>query len=353
MDQLLSSIEIGAVFVDKNLGIRRFNAPAARFINLLEQDVGRPLSHLSHDFGDAPLLDLCGRALRGSQAVERLLIAASGARVLFHARGLPAEDPDGGLVLTFTDVTSVHVERESRHLLDEALQHADVPIALLDPEGNITLANRAFARQFDRDAKWLAGLAVAQLLSSEEHASFSEQLAVVAKGESWHGVVHSLRANGELFQESLQLAPLRSEEGGVVGVIRLTERTFNVGTVEGASITGTYTWDVRTDEAKCSVSLYDVLGMKRGGPAISMQTVYPMIIDEDQADVDRNLAVAMDSAVPHEFSFRVRRLTGEVQRVGSRMLPDRLPTGELRRVIGVMWVIHGADKSEALDIAGE
>lgn len=345
MDQLLSSIDIGALFVDENLRIRRFNAPAARFVNLLEQDVGRPLGHLSHEFGDVPLIEMCSKALSGNETVEQLLATTSGFRVLFRARGLPKEMPDGGLVLTFTDVTSVHLERESRHLLDEALQRTDVPIALLDLEGQITLANRAFASQFGRDPKWLAGLDVVTVLSAEEHENFTLRLKEAVKGESWYGLAHSLKADGTLFQEAIRLAPLRNEEGQPVGVLRLTERVYELGAIEGASVTGTYTWDIRTDETLCSLSLYDVLGLERFGPPPTMEVVYPLILEEDRRGVDENLAKGLDSWAPYEFSFRARRPSGGVQRLAVRMLPDRLPTGELRRVIGVMWVVHEANRA--------
>ncbi len=44
---MLAGTEVGTIFVDKLLRIKRFTHPATEVINLIESDVGRPLSHFS------------------------------------------------------------------------------------------------------------------------------------------------------------------------------------------------------------------------------------------------------------------------------------------------------------------
>ncbi|MFK8068465.1 MAG: chemotaxis protein CheB [Gammaproteobacteria bacterium] len=47
MDNLLSSTEIGTIFLDNTLKVRKFTPAAARQFSLLAQDIGRPINHLN------------------------------------------------------------------------------------------------------------------------------------------------------------------------------------------------------------------------------------------------------------------------------------------------------------------
>lgn len=62
LDNLMRCTEIGTVFVDAQLRIRRYTPAATRHVNLLPGDVGRPLVHLNRNV-DAPDLDSQLRAV--------------------------------------------------------------------------------------------------------------------------------------------------------------------------------------------------------------------------------------------------------------------------------------------------
>jgi two-component system CheB/CheR fusion protein len=59
LDQLLSTLDVGVVFLDPSLQIRRFNKRATTYINVLPQDMGRPLKHLTHTLQYPHLLADC------------------------------------------------------------------------------------------------------------------------------------------------------------------------------------------------------------------------------------------------------------------------------------------------------
>jgi two-component system CheB/CheR fusion protein len=64
MEQLLANLDVGLVLLDDKLVIRRFNPTATFHFNLLPQDVGRSLTHLSHRLRYENLVEECQRALR-------------------------------------------------------------------------------------------------------------------------------------------------------------------------------------------------------------------------------------------------------------------------------------------------
>ena len=50
IDNMLRSTDLGTVFLDRDLHIRKFTPAATTFIHLLEHDIGRPLAHCTHIF---------------------------------------------------------------------------------------------------------------------------------------------------------------------------------------------------------------------------------------------------------------------------------------------------------------
>ena len=71
VENLLRTTDIGVVFLDRELKIRKFTPAATVAINLVEADINRPLEHLSHnmDCGDFPRL--LEEVIANQQPVER------------------------------------------------------------------------------------------------------------------------------------------------------------------------------------------------------------------------------------------------------------------------------------------
>ena len=149
MDNLLSSTEIGTLFVDSELRIKRFTSPLARAFNLLPQDLGRPIEHISHNLDDLNLLDdIRSVALRGTP-VSREVTARDGDAV-FYLRILPYLDElrqVRGAVVTIMDITGLRrtertLNRETgiRTSLVDCMGEG---VLVLDENGAIQLLNPA------------------------------------------------------------------------------------------------------------------------------------------------------------------------------------------------------------------
>lgn len=106
-EHLLSSIEVGIIFLDKHLRIRKFNKFVGGSFKLLPQDIGRPIDHIAYHLEDQRrLLEEVQQVLATRQTVENEVVSPDGAVLL--KRVLPFLTEEGyidGVVLTFTDVT--------------------------------------------------------------------------------------------------------------------------------------------------------------------------------------------------------------------------------------------------------
>ena len=62
LDNLLLSTELGTIFLDEDLVVRKFTPKAYAAFNLVDSDVGRPLSHVLHRFSMLDPMDLVHQA---------------------------------------------------------------------------------------------------------------------------------------------------------------------------------------------------------------------------------------------------------------------------------------------------
>lgn len=112
-ENLLSSIEDGVLYVDRNLRIRKFNPAIAVAFNLLPQDVGRPLDHISFNLENPEQMmrDVHQVLLTGTR-IERESRTDQGK--VYMRRFSPFLNDNSeteGVILSFTDVTQIEQMR--------------------------------------------------------------------------------------------------------------------------------------------------------------------------------------------------------------------------------------------------
>jgi two-component system, chemotaxis family, CheB/CheR fusion protein len=101
---VLNSTRIAIVFTDTELRIKRFTAEAARLINLIDTDAGRPLDHISHNLHYENLTQKVRRVVQRQSSFEEEVRTRDGQwyrmSIMAHRRG----DALQGAVLTFVNI---------------------------------------------------------------------------------------------------------------------------------------------------------------------------------------------------------------------------------------------------------
>ena len=95
MDNLFMSTDVGTIFLDKQLRIRKFTPQIAESFNLMPQDVSRPIAAFSHNIGDEDIAGDLARAL-GGERLEREVHDRPGALALHARPPLPRPRRRGG-----------------------------------------------------------------------------------------------------------------------------------------------------------------------------------------------------------------------------------------------------------------
>jgi chemotaxis methyl-accepting protein methylase/signal transduction histidine kinase len=234
LQNLMTSTDIGVVFLDRQLRIERFTPRAQDLFNVLPSDVGRPLAHLTHRVdGEAlrqEMWEIARSVLDTVRPVERELRSRDGRCYL--ARWLPYRSIEGridGVVLTFVDVTDLRDAVAARRRSEEALQQVEerLRVALR----SAPLAALGFERETGEGdpgalvATW--GFLIGRELDARERAD----LPMLASG-------HAERLRAGVRQAIAERAGQRAE---LDLVIDATSRTFDFRiepTASGATAVG-------------------------------------------------------------------------------------------------------------------
>ncbi|MDJ0800384.1 MAG: chemotaxis protein CheB [Calothrix sp. MO_167.B12] len=149
IDNLLRSTDIGVVFLDKDLKIRKFTPAATVAINLVEADIYRPLEHITHNLNCQNLIDLLQEAITNQKVIEKevKLIKQD---LYFLMRINPYLLEDGrldGVVITFIDIDELKTIQEQIHLVNAELKQSQFQLQQLNQDLEQRVESRTQALQ--------------------------------------------------------------------------------------------------------------------------------------------------------------------------------------------------------------
>ncbi|HKK45333.1 MAG TPA: CheR family methyltransferase, partial [Balneolaceae bacterium] len=108
LKNLMEATEIGIIFVDQNLKIRRFTQNASELFNFIDSDVGRPLSDVTHQLKYEKLAEDVQKMLKDLKPVKKQLASKTGKWVVMQLRPYQTtENVIKGAVITFLDITDL------------------------------------------------------------------------------------------------------------------------------------------------------------------------------------------------------------------------------------------------------
>jgi two-component system CheB/CheR fusion protein len=105
LQNLMSATDVGILFLDPHLGIKRFTPPVSNLFNITANDEGRPITDFTHHLDYPSFVGDVRSVLRDLVPVER---EVAGNRRWFLARIKPyrtVDDRIDGVVVTFVDIT--------------------------------------------------------------------------------------------------------------------------------------------------------------------------------------------------------------------------------------------------------
>ncbi len=153
MKNLLDNMNIGTIFLDEDLIIRRFTREAVKIYRLIDTDIGRPLQDINSNLLDIDLLECSRQVIASSTPYEIELVTQAGTWYLVHIQPYKTLDNlTKGIVMTFTDITKrVHAEKETqlaKTLAEGIVDTVLEPLVVLDATLKVQSASRSFFKFF-------------------------------------------------------------------------------------------------------------------------------------------------------------------------------------------------------------
>lgn len=161
MKNLLDSTDVPTIFLDNNLGIKRFTVHATKVVNLISTDIGRPINHLAAKFKYEGLIEDAREVLRTLAYRQVELQTNDG--LWYQMRILPYRTTSNvieGVVITFSDINKLKTTYEeigklnkqnelAREYADNIIDTVRESLLILDKDLRILSANRSFYKMFN------------------------------------------------------------------------------------------------------------------------------------------------------------------------------------------------------------
>jgi two-component system, chemotaxis family, CheB/CheR fusion protein len=154
INNLLAGTEIGTMFLDGGLCIKRFNPEIKKIFNLIPSDIGRPVGDITSNIPYDALQQDARTVLDTLTRKEAELRDRTGN--WYKMSILPyrtVENIISGVVVTFVDITKIkmyEIESENARILAESVVDTTTqPLMILDGGLNVVKANRALYAMFN------------------------------------------------------------------------------------------------------------------------------------------------------------------------------------------------------------
>jgi len=287
LENIQNSVGFPILVCNENLGLSRFNSPAAALFSLSSASIKQPMSLLRLPLGMQDFSPVVRQAIESNRPVEAPVFSNE-RHYLIHASPYETKvrGSRGAIVVMLDDTERLATEREvrkNREMLLAIMNNSTSIITLKDLSGRYEFVNRKFETFFDVDADKVLGKTDIKVLPRKLADDFrSKELDVVRMRSAQEFEDHIVfPSTGDRYLHSIRF-PLLGEDGTVYSIctqsidvtdrkraedqLRLAARVFDRAG-EGIVVTDAHQVVLTVNEAFTQVTGYtaeEVIGTTPG-----------------------------------------------------------------------------------------
>ncbi len=162
MNNLLKSTDIGVIFLDSNLKIRKFTPAIRKHFSLINSDIGRPIDNFTNSFGlsrKQSFLDRCRKVLDSGKILEKHIVSGEGKNYLQRISPyIDSDNQTNGVVISFIDIETIQKSKEKLIASEKRFKsfYEDDPVLHLsvDPKTSLIVqCNKKAVQKLGYDSK--------------------------------------------------------------------------------------------------------------------------------------------------------------------------------------------------------
>ena len=223
MSNLFQLTEVGVIFLDRELKIRRFTPKIADMFNLLPQDVGRSIEDFTHNLDDEGVLKKFKDVLETQESFNEEVNDRQGNHWLLRIIPYKAKFEVGGVVATLVDINSVKETDAKLRRYRDIIESTVEAVIGADPRGVIHSWNSGAEALYGYTIEEIVGHHVSVLMPDEVKSEASEFRQRIFAGESVKNhFTTRLRKDGKLLHVSVTVSAVHDAAGEVIGISSLS-----------------------------------------------------------------------------------------------------------------------------------
>ena len=208
LQNLMAATDVGTLFLDGALRIKRFTPRLSALFNITVSDEGRPITDFTHQLSYDGLAEDARMVLRDLTPVEREVESGDGGWYLVRVRPYRTiDDKIDGVVATFVDITERRraetALRDNEEHLQQEMMLVDLsrsPIFVWDFDGGITRWNRGSEQLYGYSAEEAIGQRKEALLKTKIPGStFAALRQSLVEHGTWRGELQHTTKDGRIL----------------------------------------------------------------------------------------------------------------------------------------------------------
>jgi two-component system CheB/CheR fusion protein len=219
MNNLLASTEIGTIFLDSNLIIKRFTPSMSKIINLIRSDVGRPIEHLSSNLIYDGIAEDVKKVISKLAPITRSVKSVDGIWYLMQIMPYrTSENVIEGVVITFVDITQEKLLAEQLKEVKENYEHLleMTKTVVYTQDKNLVYTSMAHVHP-DFEFRTLLGKTDSDLFNKEDALLLNKTKKLVLDTGTPNRNTVCLKIGGENRYFDLMVRPIK-ENGEITGI---------------------------------------------------------------------------------------------------------------------------------------
>ncbi|WP_036678780.1 chemotaxis protein CheB [Daejeonella oryzae] len=229
LNNYFRSTDIGQIFLDQSLNIRKFNPAAVKIVNLIDTDLGRPISHISNNITDESLVDEIKKVLITGRMLEREVELNNSTHCLMRIMPyIRLDKVTDGVILSFVDITAItELNDIIKATFNSSLSAIVAITAVRNGDHKIIdfkciSANHASEKIIQRDNDDIINKSLKELAPDlVESGLFEKYVKVVEKNHTLHNEIQITRKQQEIC---LEIVAVKMQDGLVMTLTDITEK---------------------------------------------------------------------------------------------------------------------------------